>query len=70
MSVDELIDRARRGEATVEELQRLTAWRRATAANEQAYRQTMRLLDAASTLVRKRGIVPSAASILAVRRSS
>ena len=49
--MDELIDRARRGEATDDELARLDAWRRATAANERHYRETVRLLDAGRSLV-------------------
>ena len=49
--MDELIDRARRGEASDDELARLDAWRRTTAANERHYRETVRLLDAGRSLV-------------------
>ena len=44
--MDELIDRARRGEATEAELGELTAWRSESAENERRYRATMRLLEA------------------------
>ena len=49
--MDELIDRARRGEASDDELARLDAWRRTTAANERHYREMVRLLDAGRSLV-------------------
>ena len=48
--MDELIDRARRGEATADELARLDAWRRESAENERTYRDTVRVLDAARAL--------------------
>ena len=48
--MDELIDRARRGEASAAEVAELTAWRGASAENEQQYRQTVRLLEAARSL--------------------
>ncbi|MDF2772485.1 MAG: hypothetical protein K0S86_1979, partial [Geminicoccaceae bacterium] len=48
--MDELIDRARRGETSASELAELDAWRRASAANERQYRSTMRMLDAARSL--------------------
>ena len=47
---DELIDRARRGEATDAEVAELTAWRRASGDNERQYRVTMRLLDTGRVL--------------------
>lgn len=54
--MDELIDRARRGEASEAELTELAAWRSASDQHERQYRQTVRLLDAAQSL----GHVPSA----------
>ena len=48
--MDELIDRARRGEATADELARLDAWRRSSSANDRAYRDTVRVLDAGRAL--------------------
>ena len=48
--MDELIDRARRGEATEAELRELAAWRSESAENERRYRATMRLIDAARAL--------------------
>ena len=48
--MDELIDRARRGEASEAEVAELTAWRGASAENERQYRETVRLLDAARSL--------------------
>jgi transmembrane sensor len=50
MTQDELIDRARRGEATAAELATLDAWRRESPDNERAYRDTTRLLDAGRSL--------------------
>ena len=50
LDMDELIDRARRGEATDDDLAQLDAWRRTTAANERHYRATLRLLDAGRSL--------------------
>ena len=66
--MDELIDRARRGEASDEELARLDAWRRTTAANERHYRETVRLLDAGRSLVhgeRYDASRPTAAQVIA-----
>ena len=48
--MDELIDRARRGEASADELSRLDAWRRATPDNERHYRETARLLAVGRSL--------------------
>ena len=65
--MDELIDRARRGEATSEEMARLDVWRRASPENDRSYRDTVRLLDAGHAL----GVVapavdrPTAAEIVA-----
>ena len=48
--MDELIDRARRGEATAAEVARLDAWRRESAENERAYHDVVRLLGAGQAL--------------------
>ena len=67
MVPDELIDRARRGEATPAELAELTAWRAASAENERQYRATIRLLDAGRALAATDPLVgrPTAAEIIA-----
>jgi transmembrane sensor len=69
--MDELIDRARRGEATEAELGELAAWRRESAENERRYQATMRLLDAARSLGRvDLGLPrPSSAEIIARAKS-
>jgi len=69
--MDELIDRARRGEATEAELGELTAWRSESPENERRYRATMRLLDAARALGHADpGIArPSSAEIIARTKS-
>jgi ferric-dicitrate binding protein FerR (iron transport regulator) len=48
--MDELIDRARRGEATAPERAQLEAWRAESADNERQYRSTLRLLEAGHSL--------------------
>src|SRR6185436_10063367 len=48
--MDELIERALRGEATETEQQRLAEWRSASAENERTYRQLERLIGAAREL--------------------
>jgi len=48
--MDELIDRARRGEASPAELTQLEEWRRASEANARLYEHTIRLLDAGRAL--------------------
>ena len=48
--MDELIDRARRGEASAEELTQLDAWRRASSANARQYDDALRILVAARAL--------------------
>ena len=65
--MDELIDRARRGEATAPELARLDAWRAESADNERHYRSTLRLLDAGHALgdVEVTVARPTAAEIVA-----
>jgi len=62
--VEELIDRVRRGDATADEQRDLAAWRRASGVNEQAYRQTTRLLSVSESLVAD-SIVPTAGVLLA-----
>lgn len=68
---EELIDRARRGEATAAELNELATWRRASADNEQQYRSTLRLLDAGRALGNVETAVnrPTAAEIIARTKS-
>jgi len=63
----ELIDRARRGEATADELARLDAWRRESSDNERAYRDTVRVLDAGRALgaVGSALVQPTGAEIVA-----
>jgi transmembrane sensor len=65
--MDELIDRARRGEATPSELDELTAWRHASDENERHYRQTIHLLETGRALgaVRTDLARPAARSIVA-----
>ena len=67
MLEDELIDRARRGEATAAEVAELAAWRNASAENERRYRDTMRVLDAGRALAHvEAGIqAPTAPEIIA-----
>lgn len=48
--MDELIDRARRGEATADELAQLDAWRRASSANARHHDDALRILVAARAL--------------------
>ena len=48
--MDELIDRARRGEANADEVSRLDAWRATSPDNERQYRDVMRLLDVGRSL--------------------
>jgi len=69
--MDDLIDRAYRGEATEAELAELSAWRRASAANERQFRATTRLLEAGRALrqVDTSLTQPSAAEIIARARS-
>ena len=65
--MDELIDRARRGEASTAELVELDAWRRVSAANERQYRDTVRLLDVARALGHdgpSRAVRPTARAVI------
>jgi transmembrane sensor len=71
--IDELIDRARRGEATPGEIARLDAWRAESGENEHDYQATVRVLDAGRSLasVGTLPVPPSAteiASRVAARR--
>ena len=70
-SIDELIERALRGEATASEVATLDAWRRAARSNEQQYRRTERLIAAARMPPGTRAPTrPTAAAIVArVRRT-
>src|SRR5688500_4275826 len=65
--MDEVIDRARRGEASAEELASLEAWRRESSANERAYRNTVRLLEAGRALGDVSSTIspPTAAAVIA-----
>jgi transmembrane sensor len=66
--MDELIDRARRGEASEAELAKLAGWRQASDANEQHYRSTVRMLDAARALFGEGGTAaarPTAREVIA-----
>ena len=73
--MDELIDRARRGEATADELARLDSWRRAKPEHERAYRDLIRMLDAGRALgsvespVTRPGVAEIVARVDARRRS-
>lgn len=65
--MDELIDRARRGEASSAEMAELDAWRRASDANERHYLNTLRMLGVAGTLAAHTplgGKRPAAADII------
>lgn len=68
---DELIDRARRGEATAAELNELGTWRRESAHNERQYQATLRLLDVGRALAEAGTAVtrPTAAEIIARTKS-
>jgi ferric-dicitrate binding protein FerR (iron transport regulator) len=44
-AMDELIERAARGEARTDDIEALAVWRRESIGNEQHYRRTMKLLD-------------------------
>jgi transmembrane sensor len=65
--MNEIIEKARRGEATADELGRLAAWRAADAVNERQYREIMTLLETATELRSELAAAspPSAAELLA-----
>jgi transmembrane sensor len=64
--MDEIIDRAMRGEATPQELAQLATWRRASDANELHYRQVVSLVEALSRRgsTSAHGRPPTAAELL------
>ena len=68
---DELIDRARRGEATAAELNELHTWRRESVENERQYHATVRMLEAGRELAGVETSVsrPTAAEIIARAKS-
>jgi transmembrane sensor len=71
-SMDTLIERSLRGEASQSELNELETWRCASLSNERHYRQVVRLLDAARSLQPSEGegIAPTAAALLAQPRGT
>jgi transmembrane sensor len=69
--IESLIERALRGEADHEELQRLAAWRQLSPSNERQYRQLERLVAGTHTLrgELRETVPPSAASLLSAARA-
>ena len=69
--MDELIDRAFRGEATETERAELAAWRAASAENDRLYRATIRLLETGRALGQVESQIgrPSAAEVIARAKS-
>lgn len=70
--MDELIERAWRGQADADELEQLLRWRAASPANDLAYRRAGRLLEAARLLSPgwTRSAAPTAAELLGRRVAS
>src|SRR5688572_27021486 len=68
--MDELIDRARRGEASADELAQLDSWRRSSGENERQYHQTLRVLTAGRSLGATEGGVPQPTAAAIVARAS
>jgi transmembrane sensor len=62
--MDELIERAARGEARADDVETLAAWRRKSIGNEQHYRRTMRLLEDLRSTPDRATRVPSVETIL------
>jgi ferric-dicitrate binding protein FerR (iron transport regulator) len=62
--MDELIERAARGEARADDVETLAAWRRASIGNEQHYRRTMKLLEQLRSTTDRATRVPSIETIL------
>jgi len=62
--MDELIERAARGEAPVDDVETLAAWRRKSIANEQHYRRTTKLLEELQSTPERTTRVPSVETIL------
>jgi len=63
-AMDAVIERAWRAEATPQEIETLTAWRRASIANEQQYRRTLAMLTALRAERPDAPTMPSAQMIL------
>ena len=63
-TMDELIERAARGEAQADDVETLAAWRRKSIANEQHYRRTMRLLEELRSIPDGATRVPAIETIL------
>ena len=68
--MDELIDRARRGEATAGEIAQLDAWRAESRENERDYRVTVRLLAAGRSLAGLSSPPPPPSALEIVSRSA
>jgi len=62
--MDELIERAARGEVREGDVETLTAWRRKSIGNEQHYRRTMKLLEEVRSTPDRATRVPSIETIL------
>ena len=65
--IDEIIDREQRGQATGAELRQIGEWRRASLANEHAYRRLVKLLSVAHTLPMGAASPPPTAAALLAR---
>src|SRR5262245_18302553 len=63
-TMDELIERAARGEAQADDVETLAAWRRKSIGNEQHYRRTMKLLEELQSTSDRATRVPSVETIL------
>lgn len=67
--MDEIIERATRGEATPQEIARLTTWRHESLENERHYQQVVSLVEALGRRLTVAAVqTPTAAQILARRR--
>jgi len=62
--MDELIERAARGEAQADDVETLAAWRRASLGNEQHFRRTMKLLGQLRSNTDRATRLPSVETIL------
>lgn len=65
--IDELILRARRGEASEEELRRLDQWRRSSPDNERRFREVSRIVDLAAELEEPVDTTPVSAETVVAR---
>ena len=63
-TMDELIERAARGEARADDVETLAAWRRKSIGNEQHYRRTMKLLEELRSTTDRATRAPSVETIL------